>query len=211
MSSQTGSTTSSSGGVNDGGNEVDGSTDQCDLFATLCLTCFSSPVDSDCVLSDRDGARSTWATRCRQVLAATTASDRPYVLACLEYAGKQALPASCSAPTPPNSPCYADQTGALRRFFDQLVAAPIAASGVCTNGRYLIVTMRSCGTNADETMTAAEWNQPGVETSGGAVVDCTPVTNGEFSCTCTAGKNTGKVFSSTTDACGVLLWTECNQ
>jgi hypothetical protein len=178
----------------------------CSGYCQALLACVDP---SRCVLRDPAATHDACVQSCEAGYAGLTPAESDLVTACFSCQ-VQATGGKCLTDLPGNmctSACFGTRPRlAQEKFLPGAAADATGPSSQCTNGMNAF-GLGSCSTTGDATScTESCCNAPSCTTPDVAV-QCTM--SSPAMCTCTAGKNTGKRFSSA-QACSDV-WTACNQ
>lgn len=211
-------TTGSGGNGGTGGNTSSSNTSTgtgsttdhgCSGYCKSLLACATPDI---CILVDPTGAQSACAASCDSAVGALTAAEQSLVDTCLACAD-QASGGQCLTMLPMGS-CATECNGpgvdaAMNKWQKTVGNAPLNPAAACTNGVNALANQTCSGGGGGATCSTQCCNQTCGATPDVAA-DCTTPASGPASCTCTAGKNKGKTFTPTGDACSVNVWNACN-
>jgi hypothetical protein len=184
-----------------------GSSAVCDTYCQGVATC-ANP--STCVLSDPSAFATACKKNCEAGFAMLPNADAAAVTECLSCMAS-AAGGKCVT-TLPSGTCgaqcdTASSADAFNAWASAFASAPITSASACTNGNNLFA-YGDCGSSVGGSGSCGVscCVSPPCSTPDVAATCTGP---NESMCTCTAGKNTGKTFTSST-GCAFEPWNECN-
>jgi hypothetical protein len=190
----------------------------CASFCQGWLPCVNTAL-SDCVLADPAGAPGACQAVCQSGFAMLTPAQTSLLVPCMDCIGLH-FAGQCfqqhNVMTVCGAACSGSDVGNAADAWGKGASnAALPAAGLCTNGMGLLGGTCFGGPSLNPcTLTCC--NTYDVCSNPVAAASCTTPASGPTMCTCTAGKNKGKVFSSagqcgeTADGGAADIWSECN-
>jgi hypothetical protein len=174
--------------------------------STYCKDLLSCATPATCVLSDPSGAQSACETVCENGYDALTSAEVTLVDACFSCL-TAAVPEGTCPTTLPTDTCKtacdsAATDAAGKKWATASAATPPDPAGVCTNGRNLFSGNETCSGGGTGTTCTLDCKDGSTEVG----TSC----DGSGACTCTAGKNKGKTYTSASPCDGNDMWNKCN-
>lgn len=182
------------------------------MCAAYCASQLACLTPGQCVLVDAAAAKSTCEAACDKGLGVLDAAELTAFQGCFDCLFANVGAGTCFENLPIGSceaACNSDAVEAAGEKWEDASEPPSGdTSGLCTNGQDLFQG-GECGASSDGTSCTLECCNGTCGAVPDVAVSCVP-DGAATTCTCTAGKNKGKTYSSAEDCGSDELWNQCN-